>query len=228
MNIQRNIVLLIVLILLVSCTPVEVEPSYHSDSSIEVSSVRAYPEPSSDNVLDKSSEEAYPITSLSEELQAELSVKSSLSEEERQKLKVEMRTTSDALVELERNAPVFEEEFEVGILEQIDLVRPIMLLRVDNAWQGYIDGARATVYAGKLLPNYKDGYPDIETDHGVLYVVREGADWEYFITEVETGSLRIIDFSDSELILQAAGSEHQAASQLIFSLEKLEFIPVVP
>jgi hypothetical protein len=123
--------------------------------------------------------------------------------------------------------------FEVHVPRQVE---------IENIWQGYVSGDLTRIYAGKLKPDYRistSGPEEKVTEHGAVYVMRflTGGEVEtgLYITEQETGALRIQAVTDDYLELVSAGTSLTSSKtyylglnivQLVDSVEKLQTSPI--
>lgn len=133
---------------------------------------------------------------------------------------------------------------QLGILEsgtffEVHMPRQV---EIENIWQGYVNGDLTRVYAGKLKPDYRistSGPEEKETEHGAVYVMRfqRGGEVEtdLYITEQETGALRIQFVTDDYLELVSAGTAFTSSKtyylglnivQLVDSVAKLQTSPI--
>lgn len=119
---------------------------------------------------------------------------------------------------------------QTGIIESGDLfvVHPPRRVAIENIWQDVVDDKFIRIYAGLLLPDYRQPDP-VQTQHGALYVITLLPTGEtvtgLYITEAELGALRITERIGSKLALVDESGETTffdfLAYQFVDSLETL-------
>lgn len=126
---------------------------------------------------------------------------------------------------------------QTGIIESGDLfvVHPPRRVAIENIWQDVVDDKLIRVYAGLLLPDYRQPNP-VQTQHGALYVITLLPTGEtvtgLYITETELGALRITERIGSKLALVDESGETTffdfLAYQFVDSLETLLPTATIP
>lgn len=119
---------------------------------------------------------------------------------------------------------------QAGVIESGDLfvVHPPRRVAIENIWQDVVDDKIIRVYAGLLLPDYRQPNP-VQTQHGALYVITLLPTGEtvtgLYITETELGALRITEQTGSKLTLVDESGEATffdfLAYQFVDSLDTL-------
>ena len=119
------------------------------------------------------------------------------------------------------------EPVEVGIIEsgvffEAHVPRQV---KIENIWQGYVEGDLTRIYAGKLIPDYRmsTSVEKDETQFGALYVMiflsNGRVETNLYITEDETGALRIQQASDEYLIVYSKGTEELSSQVYHYDLQ---------
>jgi hypothetical protein len=110
---------------------------------------------------------------------------------------------------------------ESGIFFEVHVPRRV---KTENIWQGYVDGNLTRIYAGQLLPDYRvsTSIEKDETQFGAVYVMTFLPDGKVetnlYVTEKETGTLRIQDTTEEFLILDSAGTKELSSQVYYYSL----------
>lgn len=100
---------------------------------------------------------------------------------------------------------------QTGIIDEGELfvVHPPRRVAIENIWQDMVDDKLIRVYAGLLLPDYRQPGAN-QTQHGAVYVMTVWPNGKtvtgLYITETETGALRIIGQTGSKLIFLDANN----------------------
>ena len=121
---------------------------------------------------------------------------------------------------------------ELGILEsgvffEVHVPRQV---KIENIWQGYVDGNLTRVYAGQLLPDYRmsTSIEKDETQFGAIYVMTfypDGkTDTNFYSTEKETGALRIQDATEELLIFDSTGTKELSTQLYYYDLGTKNFV----
>lgn len=127
----------------------------------------------------------------------------------------------EALAAEEKMEPTATPELgilESGIFFEVHVPRRV---KIENIWQGYVDGNLTRIYAGQLLPDYRvtTSIDKEETLYGALYVMTFFPDGKVetnlYKTEQETGALRIQDANEEFLILDSVGTK-ELSSQVYY------------
>lgn len=127
----------------------------------------------------------------------------------------------ESLVAEEKIGPTSTPELgilESGIFFEVHVPRQV---KIENIWQGYVDGNLTRIYAGQLLSDYRVS-TSIEKDEGqfgAIYVMTFLPDGKVEIelhsTEKETGALRIQDATEEFLVLDSTGTK-ELTSQVYY------------
>jgi hypothetical protein len=110
---------------------------------------------------------------------------------------------------------------ESGIFFEVHVPRRV---KIENIWQGYVDGNLTRIYAGQLLPDYRvsTSIEKDETQFGAVYVMTFLPDGKgetnLYVTEKETGTLRIQDTTEEFLILDSLGTKELSSQVYSYSL----------
>lgn len=116
---------------------------------------------------------------------------------------------------------------ELGILEsgtyfEVHVPRHV---KIENIWQGYVNGNLTRIYAGQLLPDYRlsTSIDTEETQFGALYVMafltNGKVETNLYSTEKETGALRIQDVTEEFLILDSTGTKELSSQVYYYDLK---------
>lgn len=146
----------------------------------------------------------------------------------------------ESLIAEERIEPTPTPELgilESGIFFEAHVPRRV---KIENIWQGYVEGNLTRIYAGQLLPDYRvsTSVEKEETQFGALYVMTFFPDGQVethlYDTKQETGALRIQEATDEFLVLDSAGTKELSsqvyyyglrANRLANSLDELNALP---
>jgi hypothetical protein len=111
---------------------------------------------------------------------------------------------------------------ESGIFFEAHVPRRV---KIENIWQGYVDGHLTRIYAGLLLPDYRvsTSVEKGETQFGAIYVMTFYPDGKVethlYATDKETGTLRVQEANEEFLILDSAGTKELAGQVNYYGLK---------
>ncbi len=115
---------------------------------------------------------------------------------------------------------------ELGIFFEVHVPRQV---KIENIWQGYVDGNLTRIYAGQLLPDYRmsTSIEKDETQFGAIYVMTfypDGkTDTNLYSTEKETGALRIQEATEELLIFDSTGTKELSSQPYYYDLGTKNF-----
>lgn len=109
---------------------------------------------------------------------------------------------------------------ESGIFFEAHVPRHV---RIENIWQGYVNGNLTRVYAGQYKPETRTATSiEPEGQFGALYVMTFWPDGRVetnlHITSEETGPIRIQEVTEEFLILGSTGTEKLASQNYYYGL----------
>jgi hypothetical protein len=108
-----------------------------------------------------------------------------------------MLMTADPNKTPELPPPITDEPFPTGIFEGQGQEYKPSVARINNRWQGIVDGEYVTIWAGA---------PTNDLEQGILFIWRTYAKREHsrgarYLTPEKAGSIRIVDVQANRLIL---------------------------
>lgn len=218
---------------LVACSPSNIEPASEQTESIQQN--KAYPGPFRQSIENdiQTYEELLSQKDLSSE--DRLRIESLLAEAQQMATMIDAPPPSKEQIEAdiaEHEALVAEEKIEptatpeLGILEsgiffEVHVPRRV---KIENIWQGYVDGNLTRVYAGRAVPDYRIA-TSVEKDDsqfGGIYVMTFLPDGTFqtslHITAEETGPLRIQEATEEFLILGSTGTKELTSQDYYYGL----------
>lgn len=241
---MKNIIYVFVVSLCVfglftGCSPINFEPPAQQVRVGQQS--EAYPAPLNQSL--ESEIEYYENILNQKELSAEdrMRVESLLAEAQEVATMVAAPAPSKEQIELdiiEYEVTVAEERIEstkipeLGILEsgvffEVHVPRQV---KIENIWQGYVDGRLTRVYAGQLRLDYRVT-TSVENDQkqfGAIYVMTFYSDGKtetnLYSTEIETGALRIQKATDDFLVLDSIGAKELEGKVFYYGLKEQNLV----
>jgi len=130
----------------------------------------------------------------------------------------------EALIAEEKVEPTATPELgilESGIFFEVHVPRQV---KIENIWQGYVDGNLTRIYAGQLLPDYRMS-TSVEKDErqfGAIYVMTflpdRKVETNLYSTKTETGALRIQEATGEFLILDSTGTKELTSQVYYYGL----------
>lgn len=132
----------------------------------------------------------------------------------------------EALIAEEKIEPTAIPELgilESGIFFEAHVPRQV---KIENIWQGYVDGNLTRIYAGQLLPDYRvsTSIEKNEGQFGAIYTMTFFPDGKVethlYSTEKETGALRIQEVTEEFLILDSTGTKELTSQVYYYGLRE--------
>ena len=217
----------------VGCAPSSFEPTTQEVEAMQQN--EAYPAPFEqsiqsdieqyENILnqkDLSDEDRLRVESLLAEAQ-EIATMVAAPTPSKEQLEVDL-AEHDAQIADEKIEPTATPELgilESGIFFEVHVPRQV---KIENIWQGYVNGNLTRIYAGQLLPDYRvsTSIEKDETQFGAVYIMTFLPDGKVetslLSTEKETGALRIQDATEEFLVLDSAGTKDLSSQVYYYGL----------
>jgi len=216
-----------------SCSPSSIEPAVHQTDTIQ--QTEAYPAPFEQSIQDDIEQYEGLLNQKDLSVEDRLRVESLLAEAQEVATMIAAPPPSKEQIEVdiaEHESLIAEEKIEptstpeLGILEsgiffEVHVPRRV---KIENIWQGYVDGNLTRIYAGQLLPDYRvsTSIEREETQFGALYVMTFLPDGQVetnlYNTEEETGALRIQVATEEFLILDSTGTKELSGQVYYYGL----------